>query len=503
MAGKITKNFRLHTSEQFYEQFDEAAPSNIYFFIARSTPWDVETAPPDPIDSTRETGYKIWDNMLALKKVTPSDVSYSVVRNDWTLNTVYSQYTSDTEYFVGDNFYVITDDYNVYKCLSNNNGAQSSIKPTGKSTSPLTTADGYIWKYMYTVSASDALKFNTARYIPVKFLGSDDGSDQWAVQQAAVDGSISSVIITSGGSNYKEHTGTLVLGGTTTCRLAVGADGANDTYNGSTIYIASGTGAGQIRTISDYDGTTKEVTVSPAFSPAVDTSSTYVVSPKVNITGDGTGAVAYSRVTGSAVSKINMINFGSGYKIVNATITAGVGSGAVVSAQLAPFGGHGKNAVDELFGHNVMMNVKLTGSEDGDFMISNDFRTVGIIVDPIDNDTTDIATGLTYNQTTKLTLSSPVLAFTNDEVITGGTSGTTANIVEYFSNTVIMVTGNIRNFTGGETITGGTSGATATVSSIAQPGLSKYTGKLLYVENRAPVSRGSEQQEDIKMLIRF
>jgi hypothetical protein len=503
MPGKITKNFRLHSAEQFYEQFDEAAPSRIYFFLARSNPWDNENSPPEPLDTTNETVYNVWDNMLALKRITPSDVSYGVDRVDWTSGTVYDQYTSDTEFFSNNRFYVITEDFYVYKCIYNNGGVPSTVKPTGRSTSNLTTGDGYVWKYMYTVTAADALKFSTTKIIPTKVLASDDGSDQWAVQQAAVNGSLSSILVTTGGSNYKEHSGAIVLGGTTTARLQPTANSTNNIYNFSTVYIASGTGAGQIRSIVDYDGATKQITVSPAFSPAVDTSSTYIVSPTVNISGDGTGAKAISRVSGGQISKINVIVPGSNYTRVTGTVTANTGSGATIDAQVSPVGGHGKDAVSELFAHNIIMNVKMTGSESNTFFIANDFRTVGLIVDPVELVANTVATDTTYDQTTRLTLDNPSLTFTADEVVTGGTSGATAYSVEYHSNTVLMVTGNVTLFANNETITGGTSGATATVVGITKPDLKKYQGKLLYIENRSPISRSSDQQEDVKIIVKF
>ena len=68
-------------------------------------------------------------------------------------------------------FYVVTSDYNVYKVISNNNGAQSTVMPTGTSTNILTTTDGYKWKFMYSISASDVIKFVTSDFIPVKTIG--------------------------------------------------------------------------------------------------------------------------------------------------------------------------------------------------------------------------------------------------------------------------------------------------------------------------------------------
>ena len=63
-------------------------------------------------------------------------------------------------------FYVVTDDYNVYKCLDNNNGAYSKNKPTGTQLEPIKTADGYIWKFMYNIPINLRNKFYTDEYIP-------------------------------------------------------------------------------------------------------------------------------------------------------------------------------------------------------------------------------------------------------------------------------------------------------------------------------------------------
>lgn len=64
-------------------------------------------------------------------------------------------------------FYVVTDEYNVYKCLDNNNNARSSVKPTGTQLDPIKTSDGYIWKFMYNIPINLRNKFYTDEYIPV------------------------------------------------------------------------------------------------------------------------------------------------------------------------------------------------------------------------------------------------------------------------------------------------------------------------------------------------
>ena len=74
------------------------------------------------------------------------------------------------------------------KCLQNNlsNGA-STIKPTGTGSAVIEIADGYKWKYMYTVTSQDTLKFVTSEYIPVQ---KSVDSRQIAVEDATIAGQI-------------------------------------------------------------------------------------------------------------------------------------------------------------------------------------------------------------------------------------------------------------------------------------------------------------------------
>ena len=51
------------------------------------------------------------------------------------------------------------------------------------------------------------------------------------------------------------------------------------------------------------------------------------------------------------------------------------------------------------------------------------------------------------------------------------------------------------------TISGGAT--TANSSAIEGPDLKPYTGDILYVENRSPISRASDQIEDVKLIINF
>jgi hypothetical protein len=212
MSSIVTSKFRIHNAEQFVEAFDEAANSVIYLSIGKNTSFPNDNVPPVPINSTANIEFSPWRDMFGVKRVTPSDVSHVVPRYNWTSGTVYTQYDDQATNILDDSFYVITDEFNVYKCLSNGGGASSTSKPTGKGTVEFKLPDNYIWKYMYTVSTSKALKFLTNDYLPVQTLDSDDGTDQWSVQQNAIDGGIHFITVTSGGSGYTSAPNVAIIG---------------------------------------------------------------------------------------------------------------------------------------------------------------------------------------------------------------------------------------------------------------------------------------------------
>lgn len=83
------------------------------------------------------------------------------------------------------------------------------------------------------------------------------------------------------GIDFSPEVGTAQGGSTTTITLAAAGSGVDDFYSDklATIRIIGGTGSGQSgRTITDYNGTTKEATVSPAWDTAPDSTSQYVIS---------------------------------------------------------------------------------------------------------------------------------------------------------------------------------------------------------------------------------
>lgn len=73
------------------------------------------------------------------------------------------------------------------------------------------------------------------------------------------------------------HEGNAQAGAANTITLAATAAAVNDLYNGQTVVVRSGTGAGQARVITDYDGTTKVATVAEAWATNPASGSAYVI----------------------------------------------------------------------------------------------------------------------------------------------------------------------------------------------------------------------------------
>ena len=573
MPALVTNKFRIHNAKQFVEAFDEVSyssggavtdssgllNSNMYLFIGKPTAWSDDSTPPSPTDAVANTHYENWRDMIAAKKITASDVSHCIPRKNWTNNTSYFAYTHTAATLSSQDYYVMTTDYNVYKCLSNSDTASggsvattSTVQPTGTGTSIISTADGYKWKFMYQISAADALKFVTPNYIPVDtvrrangFLANtfdnSPGQNQFDVETAAAstgNGAIEVIHMTSRGAQYLGETGTLSSGGTTTsCTIAGSGIGLNtlaaaDCIVNSDIYFTSGDASGQGATITDYNQSTKVVTFTPAIT-APTSGSTYSIGPKIVISGDGQAANARATVnaTGS-INAVTVVAGGNNYSNATITVIANASQAnsynptvATLTPVIGPAGGHGSDAVKELGGFYVLTNARLEYSESNNFTTNNDFRKVGMLAQP-KYANGDFATASVVDQATTVVLTSwNGTQYKADELVTGATSGATGRVIDFTGNNTLRLSdiipaGNSTTagyngihgyFTNAEVIAANTtgnggSGASATANgsgAVTGGDLTRFSGDILYVENRSPVTRAADQIEDVKLIIEF
>jgi len=204
MASLITNNFNSAIAEQFVSSISDNTNS-YYMFVGKPTTWAVENTPPAPQDSIKNKTEYLYD-VLALKKITANEVKQCVLRHDWSAGTVYTQYDDASTTLSTASFYVlIIPENHVYKCISNNSGAASTTRPTGTSVNIIETADGYKWKYMYSLSDADLLKFYTENYMAV------NTNEDVAV--TAVSGSIDTLKIITGGTGYSSLNTTVTVKG--------------------------------------------------------------------------------------------------------------------------------------------------------------------------------------------------------------------------------------------------------------------------------------------------
>lgn len=402
MTTLITKKFKRHIGDQLIESITEPANNTYYVLAAKHTPFaNNDTVIPTPTNSFKELEVDVYEEAIFGKKLNTSDFNLMIPKYIWTSNTVYTPYDHEDSTLFDKQFYVAVDSgatYYIYKCLDNNRGVASNTQPSNTSESAcnfITTADGYTWKLMYTMPEATFEKFATADYMPVVTSSNVAGN--------TVAGAIDVVRIVSPGSNYVATlTGQFqandlresipgISGNTTTYRLAVNASSNTDFYVGSALYISSGTGAGQLKRIVDYNAASRVAVVNSSFTTPPASDSAYTIAPNVLFSGDGQGAVAYATVSSNAtvnnfISKINIINRGNSYNYATAIVTGntgGVSNSATLRAIIPPIGGHGKNSPAELGSKTVGISITYNTSESGYITTENDFRKLILIRDPL------------------------------------------------------------------------------------------------------------------------
>jgi hypothetical protein len=502
--------------------------NNYYYFIGKTYPWgDTDTPPSSEPNLSYINDYQIQTDSLYYKKIQPSDVSLAVNRNVWTSGTVYSKWdhTIDMSNMV---YYVVVYDsssqkYNVYKCLDNNSNAISTQTPTGTGTSPITYSDGYIWKFMYSITSAMMTAFGNATKMPVFVSMTKHFYDK---------GPIASISILDGGSGYSSDTMISIDGDgsgavavpTITNGVITGIQfnnhGSGYTYaNITLISTTTPTRQAVVRAIIDASAYTTEQSVVEQTTidgaiycvNIVNGGTFYSSQTTITISGDGSGAVAVPTITNGIITKITMSNVGSGYSYAIVTINDPVvrQSGSVDFsgyAIMSPVGGHGKNAVAELKTSEVLFSAYIPLMS---FQNANDFRQFGIVKNP-----TYIASGKTANSTTELiaykvvldninnlTLSTATDAILSSNSVTDTTSKYRLVYVNQATKEVILKTLS-KNCKTPNTLTW--NGNTYTVQTINfSPSIDKYSGNLLYVSNSVPFATVPAQNITLKTILKF
>jgi hypothetical protein len=440
MSAIITSKFRLDTTEKFV---DSLTSNTFYMGLGRSNSWPDDTTPDDPYENDY-TINTLWENMFAMKKCESVDIIYSSPRTLWTSGVTYSDYDDRDVNIEGKNYFVVSDNNNVFMCLKSGGVSTTNPDIAGVTTSGVidhASTDGYIWKYMYTIPVDTGSKFLTASFIPVQYLTSapDPGSDtallnQWSVQDNAIDGAIYAIKIVSGGTGYTS-------------------------------------------------------------------------APTVTVSGNGTSATATATVTGGVITDIDMTGVGANYTKAVITVTGGGGSGASLRPVIGPSGGFGKDPRNDLRSHYVTINKVFNGDENGDIPATNDFRQIALIRDP-KTDATTIASANAYTTTKSLSVAlggsfgadvviegtstaakAMVIEYDSTNGIIYFIQNEDTGFVDFIDDDNIRVVGD--------------TGGGVDCTSVNASGIVQYSGDVMFMENRTSVSRGADQIETIRLVIAF
>jgi hypothetical protein len=418
--------------------------ASYYLFIGRSEAWSDDAAPDAPYDNQYSTLFDAYQRMQSLKLIADADVTFASPRNQWISGTTYDEYDDRDTTLESKKYYVISDNNNVYICLRSGGTSSKNPDTTGISTSGVidfTGDDGYIWKYLFTLTTDSATKFLTSAFVPVTYLSSDPGSsadtalqNQWDVQSNAVAGAIHNVKIVAGGSGY-------------------------------------------------------------------------TATPTITVNGNGTGFAGTVTTASGVVTGINITNYGSGYSEADVTITGGNGTGATGRVVLGPIGGYGADPRVDLRSHYVALNSRLVyGDGSGDFIVNNDFRQIGIIKDPYNYGTTTVSTSDTMSATKSLTVATGG-SFALDSIVEGTSTGA-KGVVDYYDSTNGIIRFHQTDVTGFKSFStsdfarlDGASGSGQDVTAVNDAEVARYSGDVIFLENRTPVTRAADQIETIKIVL--
>lgn len=521
MPAIVTDNFKIENCSNFIDKIsstDTSTDNNYYVFIGYPNSniyWD--SNPESPVDNvTYHNSYK--ESILGVKKLTSSNVIRVIPRIDWENGVRYDMYRHDYSVYnqakitgssrlYDSNFYVMNSEYRVYMCLSNGASIDNEFKGVPSTIEPVHTdpndysdkGDGYVWKYLYTISPGDFLKFDSTKYISVpNNWQQTSNSSIKNVIDTAIDGGIISVLI--------EKKAQYLVGSDP--EQGINCQIKGDGFNASALVIF------------DDEG--------------------YPISVQVTNSGSGYtyGTLDLDSVVSPAVE----------------------GERAIFNVIIPPIGGYGKNIYNDLGAFRCLVYARIENEENNpDFIVGNQFARVGIVKNVSAYGTSGLFNSSTGSGVYALAIDGTGLGISLDGEISQSSTGAKGIIVsaeeigavtfikyiqprenyvdnyvnvdqgitgtfdpfivnpDYtgiqtalsynfseFDTSAVTISGSTYNIVSinGSTYSGKFLGQTFT-NGISKPDINTKSGDILYVDNRSTITRQIDQREDIKVIIEF
>jgi hypothetical protein len=468
MTAIITDALKKQLTQTIFDENEgvNLGDSNNYYYIGvgRSQVWGPDTVNPtdntptlQADDNTLRQQRLFRYSMQSVKRV--EAFSFAVPLRDWSSGAVYRQFSDNIAGQPSQSFYVRTDDNNVYLCVRQGKTAEgasrvSTAKPDHTDTSLPIETDGYVWKFLYTISTADANRFLTDLFMPVKFVDSasptSPDAPQKAVQDAAVPGQIIGYRVTNANKVF-----------TTAPKLTV---------------VGNGSGA-RAKAILSATKTLAAVEVDDS---------------------NGTASVND--------------RMGSGYDYANVLIQGVAADSAEVVPVFGPKGGLGADPRNDLRSTHIMFNIKPEGKEENNtWLVENSYRQIGLLKNITAYNSATKFTGTSGLALKTMKASTDLgagLVFTGSKLLTQSSTGA-KGWLDYFDDSSTFwyhqdeytgftpfsdnVQVNVEDY------------GDISVDSANVPGdIDIFSGDLLFIDNRAnPVPRAEIGAEDIKVVVRL
>ena len=539
MPAVVTDQFRITNASNFVDSVLDSNNSYYVFLglpnpavagFGRTTSWNSSSGTPDPIDNLQYlTHYR--DTSLFGKKINSSNIRRVVKKHTWSANTRYDMYRHDYEALNNPapksqtgslyktNFYVLTSEFKVYICLDNgSSGAPGSSNAKGnvsldeptftdlEPSSAGTQNDGYIWKYLFTVSPSDVIKFDSTEYIVLPNDWSTTTDAQIQAVREAGDADINfnqlkKVYIKNAGSGYTngiyscdilgDGTGgqaTVTVSGQSITEVIVTAGGSGYTFGmvdlSSIGFSASGERANLIPIIPPSKGHGFDIY-------------TELGADKV---------LVYSRFDDSTKDFPTDTHFGQ-VGIIKNPSQFNAAAGILTTSQFSSLSSIKLSSAigQPSDGYSSLIGVGITQTR-------TDGGVARGIIASYDQDTFV----LKYIQDRSLNLRKSVL----NEETSGLDTIDYANVdqrakVLSFESSSQPINGTGTNVLFNVSIDSSFTGITTTIGNrqinlgvdftngLANPEINKKTGDVIYIDNRKEVERNSRQKEDVKIILEF
>ena len=519
MAAIVTDQFRILNASNFVDNVTDSNNS-YYVFVGLSNPttsgfgrksdWNESNKTPSPTDNFNYMNF-VGDNMSFGKKVTSDNIRRLVRKISWSRGTKYEMYRhdynslnrspiTDSSRLYDANYYVMNSDFKVYVCIDNGSsginttGNASLDEPTFTDLEPSkagTSGDGYLWKYLFTVSPSDIIKFDSTDFISVSNNWTSSTDTQIVAVRENGDSDVNSnqikkVYIENQGNGYTNGTGQEVniLGDGTGAKVVI--DVVN---NKITNAVISSGGKGYTYGIVDL------------------------------------GAIGNQ----SASTKAKLIPI------------------------IPPSKGHGSDIYKELGSDRVLVFARFDTSTTNDFPTDTKFSQIGILKNPTSVGSTSLFSDPTFSSLGALKFTSfnvePKVGEVISQDVTGGTArgfisafNTETKVVKFVqdrTNTLNPTTFDSTDYVGVSTFSkvlafesntnnvAGNQGFNATIDTgftgvstnpdgtklisldtqftqgVANPEINKKSGDIVYLDNRPLITRNSRQKEDVKIILEF